>query len=515
MPDRSSAAATSFRLRPGALTLADLRRLDEAPLPVLLDETAWPAVEAAAATVQAVLSEGRVAYGVNTGFGSLAKTRISSEQVTELQRRLVLSHMAGTGRLLDDRIVRLILVLKVNSLARGYSGVRRSVIEALLKLLNAGAYPCIPEKGSVGASGDLAPLAHLSAALIGVGEMRVGGRILPAVEGLKAAGLAPLELAAKEGLALLNGTQVSTAFAVAGLIEIEKIHAAALVAGAMSVDACLGSDVPFDPRIHAVRGQPGQVEAAAALARLLDGSGIRKSHMDCDRVQDPYSLRCQPQVMGAALDALRFAAQMIAREANAVSDNPLVFAEHNEILSGGNFHAEPIAIAADTAAIACAEIGALSERRIALLTDSRMSTLPAFLVPEPGLNSGFMIAQVTAAALASENKTLAHPASVDSLPTSANQEDHVSMATFAGCKLLEIADNTAAIVGIELLAAAQGIDLRKPLETSPALAKALAAIRWRVPFWADDREMAPDIAAAKALVQNGTFRQLPDLALLG
>ena len=283
----ASSSAGPFRLKPGALTLADLRRLDEAVGPVTLDAAAWPAVEASAATVQAVLREGRVAYGVNTGFGSLAKTRISNEQVAELQRRLVLSHMAGTGPLLDDRVVRLILILKAGSLARGFSGVRRKVIEALVRLINAEAYPCVPAKGSVGASGDLAPLAHLTAALIGVGEMRVGGRIMPAVEGLKAAGLAPIELAAKEGLALLNGTQVSTALAVAGLIEIEKAYAAALVAGAMSVDACLGSDVPFDPRIQAVRGHPGQADAAAALARLLEGSEIRKSHLDCDRVQDP------------------------------------------------------------------------------------------------------------------------------------------------------------------------------------------------------------------------------------
>ncbi len=511
----SAAPKGSFLLRPGSLTSADLRALDETRRPVALDEAAWPAVEAAAATVQAVLSEGRVAYGVNTGFGSLAKTRISNAEVAELQRRLVLSHMAGTGPLLDDRVVRLVLILKAASLARGFSGIRRGVIEALVALANAEAYPCVPAKGSVGASGDLAPLAHLSAALIGVGEMRVKGKIIPAIEGLKAAGLAPIELAAKEGLALLNGTQVSTALAVAGLIEIEKVYAAALVAGAMSVDACLGSDVPFDPRIHDVRGHPGQTQVAAALARLLAGSEIRKSHADCDRVQDPYSLRCQPQVMGAALDMLRFAAGVIEREANAVSDNPLVFAAEGEILSGGNFHAEPVAMAADAASIACAEVGAISERRMALLTDSRMSTLPAFLVPEPGLNSGFMIAQVTAAALASENKTLAHPASIDSLPTSANQEDHVSMATWAGRKLMDIADNTAGIVAIELLAAAQGIDFRKPLKTSPLLARAMAAIRAKVAFWQDDRAMAPDIAAAKELVQKGVFREMAGLGLLG
>jgi histidine ammonia-lyase len=394
--------------------------------------------------------------------------------------------------------------------------VRRKVIEALLALVEAGALPCIPAKGSVGASGDLAPLAHLSAALIGTGVMRVGGTMVTAREGLAAAGLQPLELEAKEGLALLNGTQVSTALAAAGLFAAEDLFAAALAAGALSVDAAAGSDTPFDPRIHEVRGQPGQIEAAAALGRLIAGSAIRSSHREGDpRVQDPYSLRCQPQVMGAALDMLRFAAGIMEREANAVSDNPLVFAEAGEILSGGNFHAEPVAMAADAAAIALAEIGAISERRIALLTDARMSGLPAFLVPEPGLNSGFMLAHVTAAALASENKMLAHPASVDSLPTSANQEDHVSMATHGARRLLEMAENTAGIVAIELLAAAQGVELRAPLSTSPRLQEVVAALRRRVAFWSEDREMAPDIAAARDLVTSGEIRRLAPFDLLG
>jgi histidine ammonia-lyase len=331
---------------------------------------------------------------------------------------------------------------------------------------------------------------------------------MAAAQGLKAAGLAPMELAAKEGLALLNGTQVSTALAAAGLFAAEDVFGAALVAGALTVDAAAGSDTPFDPRIHAVRGQPGQIEVAKALKALLRGSAIRKSHIDCDRVQDPYSLRCQPQVMGAALDMLRFAAGVVEREANAVSDNPLVFAREGEILSGGNFHAEPIAMAADATAIALAEIGALSERRIAMLTDAKMSGLPAFLVPEPGLNSGFMIAHVTAAALASENKGLAHPASVDSLPTSANQEDHVSMATYAARRLADMADNSAGIVAIELLAAAQGVDLRRPLKTSPRLQQGLELVRRKVRFRKDDRAMAPDIAAAKALVTSGEVRRL-------
>jgi histidine ammonia-lyase len=411
-----------------------------------------------------------------------------------------------------------VLILKVNALARGFSGIRRKVIEALLALLNAEVYPLIPSKGSVGASGDLAPLAHLSAVLIGVGGVRHQGRILSAVEGLAVAGLKPITLAAKEGLALLNGTQVSTALAAAGLFAAEDVFLAALVTGAMTTDACLGSDAPFDPRIHEVRGQPGQIETAQALKALMTDSPLRASHLDCGRVQDPYSLRCQPQVMGACLDTLRHVAAVIGREVNAVSDNPLVFADgldgQGEVLSGGNFHAEPVAIAADTLAITIAEIGALAERRIALLTDSKMSSLPAFLVEEPGLNSGFMIAQVTAAALASENKAMAFPGSVDSLPTSANQEDHVSMATYAARRTLEMADNTSGIVAIELLAAAQGVDLRRPIATSPKLAEAVTALRAKVAFWDQDREMAPDIAAAKALIATPLFHDLVPLRVI-
>jgi histidine ammonia-lyase len=496
-----------FRLRPGELTLRDLERLMDDQSRIEIDPSAWGAVEASAAVVRRIVEEGRTAYGVNTGFGSLAKTRIPAAAVTELQRRLVLSHAAGTGPLLEDRLVRAVMIAKINGLARGASGVRRGVIEALAALVNAGVHPAIPAKGSVGASGDLAPLAHMSAALMGEGEVRVGGRLLPAREGLAEAGLRPLDLAAKEGLALLNGTQVSAVLAAAGLFAAARVFAAALVTGAMSVDAAAGSDAPFDPRIHRLRGQPGQIEVAAALARLMAGSEIRRSHLEGDeRVQDPYSLRCQPQVMGAVLDQLRYAAGVIGREINAVSDNPLVFADTQEIVSGGNFHAEPVALAADAIAVAIAEIGALAERRIALLTDQHMGGLPPFLVPDPGLNSGFMIAHVTAAALASENKSLAHPASVDSLPTSANQEDHVSMATFAARRLAEMAENTGTIVAIELLAAAQGLDLRAPLKSSPALEAAKAELRRTVAFWDRDRAMAPDIAAAKALVQSGKLR---------
>ncbi|MEX2408955.1 MAG: histidine ammonia-lyase, partial [Rhodovibrionaceae bacterium] len=415
-----------MQLTPGRTTLADLHAFWRGAGDVSLPDSVWPAVEAAAATVQAALQKQRPTYGVNTGFGLLARQRISLDQVKELQRRLVLSHCAGVGAPLPDRVVRMVLLLKIGSLARGHSGISRRVIELLLALLNAGALPVIPEQGSVGASGDLAPLAAMSATLIGEGELRLNGKTLPSAEALSALNLQPIELDAKEGLALLNGTQVSTALALEGLFKALDVFAAAIAAGAMSVDAALGSDTPFDPRIHEIRGQPGQIAAAQLLRRLLEGSPIRGSHLECDRVQDPYSLRCQPQVMGAALDVLRGAAETLEREANAVSDNPVVFADSGEILSGGNFHAEPVAFAADMIALAVSEIAAISERRIALLTDATLSSLPAFLVAEPGLNSGFMIAHVTAAALASETKLLAAPASVDSLPTSANQEDHVS-----------------------------------------------------------------------------------------
>jgi histidine ammonia-lyase len=506
--------ADTFVLRPGTLTLRDLRALIEAPRPLALDSESHRAIDRSAAVVQAVIDRAETAYGINTGFGALARTRIRNDQLTELQRRLVLSHAAGTGEPLPDAIVRAVLILKINGLARGFSGIRRGVIEALVALVNAEIYPRIPAKGSVGASGDLAPLAHLSAALLGIGEVSHKGKVLSATEGLKIAGLKPIDLAAKEGLALLNGTQVSTALAATALFAADDLLRAGLIAGAMSTDAALGSDAPFDPRIHAVRGQLGQIEAARALKALMEGSALRASHVDCDRVQDPYSLRCQPQVMGAALDQLRHAANVVERECNAVSDNPLVFADQGDIVSGGNFHAEPVALAADGIALAIAEIGAISERRVALLTDARMSNLPAFLAPDPGLNSGFMIAHVTAAALAAENKLLAHPASVDSLPTSANQEDHVSMATHGARRLHDMAENTAAILGIELLAAAQGIELRKPVVTSPRLQKVLALLREDAAFWDQDRLMAPDIAAAKRLVRNPALREIAALSAL-
>lgn len=502
-------------LTPGALTLSQLRQVWAGPVRVQLDPGCCGAIEASHQAVLDVLAAHKTVYGVNTGFGLLANTRISDEDLAQLQENLVLSHAAGIGPLLDDDVVRLVLVLKVNALAQGYSGVRQATVDRLVDLINAGVTPCIPAKGSVGASGDLAPLAHMAMALLGMGDVRWRGEVAPAAEVLAGLGMAPLKLGPKEGLALLNGTQVSTALALAALFRTEDLFAAALVTGAMSVDAAMGSDVPFDARIHAVRGHPDQSAAAAAYRGLLAGSEIRASHRACSRVQDPYSLRCQPQVMGACLHLIRCTAETLAIEANAVSDNPLVFVETGEVLSGGNFHAEPVALAADTLALAIAEIGSLSERRIALLIDKHLSDLPAFLVEHGGLDSGFMITQVTAAALASENKSLAHPASVDSLPTSANQEDHVSMATFAARRLGEMADNTAGILAIEYLAAAQGIDFRAPLRTSERLRAAMDALRAVVPFYDRDRRQAPDIEAAKVIVTGGELRKLVDVAALG
>jgi histidine ammonia-lyase len=503
-------AAPTITLRPGALTLSELRALWAAPSTLAVDVSARVAVDTAAATVAEIVAAHRTVYGINTGFGLLARTRIDDARLAELQRALVLSHSAGTGPLLDDAIVRVIVALKVASLARGHSGVRWQVIETLVEMHNRGVVPCIPSQGSVGASGDLAPLAHLSAVLIGEGQARVQGRLLAGGDALREAGLAPLELAPKEGLALLNGTQVSTALALAALFAAERVLAAAFVAGAMSVDASIASDVPFDARIHALRGHRGQADAAAVYRRLLEGSAIRASHATCNRVQDPYSLRCQPQVMGACIDQMRTAAATLLTEANAVSDNPLVFAADHEILSGGNFHAQPVGFAADNLALAIAEIGAMSERRIALLMDANLSGLPPFLVQDGGVNSGFMIAQVTAAALAAENKALAHPRSVDSLPTSANQEDHVSMATGAALRLSAMAGNVAVIVAIELLAAAQGVDLRAPLATSEPLQVAHAIVRNRAAFWDRDRAFAPDLARMREAVAAGAFEPFID-----
>ena len=483
----------SFVLGSKPLTLAVLRSIALDGPALALAPEARTAVAASARTVETIAASGKPAYGINTGFGRLSQTRIPPHELEQLQKNIVLSHAAGVGAPLGDEVVRLVLALKAASLARGASGVRVETVEALLRLYNERLYPRIPAQGSVGASGDLAPLAHLALALMGIGEVRLAD---------------PLRLAPKEGLALLNGTQVSTALALAGLFAIENVFAAATAAGALSVDAAAGSDTPFDPRIHALRGHAAQSEIAACYQSLLTGSEIRRSHLENDpRVQDPYSLRCQPQVMGACLEQMRYAARILEIEANGVTDNPLVFADTGEVLSGGNFHAEPVALVCDALAVAIAEIGALSERRIALLIDTSLSGLPPFLVEHGGVNSGFMVPQVTAAALASENKSLAHPASVDSLPTSANQEDHVSMATFAARRLSDMARNSAGIVAIELLAAAQGIDFRAPLRTSPALQPVHALVRSRVAFYDHDRYFAPDIEAIRALVESGALRR--------
>ncbi|PWW07567.1 histidine ammonia-lyase [Pseudidiomarina tainanensis] len=500
----------SFELQPGALGLEQLRDWWQQPQQLSLTSAAYEAIAKSQQTVAAVLAAGKVAYGINTGFGLLANTRIPPEKLEDLQRRIVLSHAAGTQELMSDTVVRLMLLLKINSLSRGYSGVRQEVIDALVDLLNHQVYPCVPSKGSVGASGDLAPLAHLVLPLLGEGQVRINGEIYDAVTGLAKVGLQPLgRLAPKEGLALLNGTQASTALALHGLFQIERVFDAALVTGAMSVEAAMGSRSPFDARIHAVRGQPGQIAVAASFRQLLgDTSEIGSNHADCEKVQDPYSLRCQPQVMGAVFDQLQHASAILVREANGVTDNPLVFFDNGDIISGGNFHAEPVAMAADILAIAASEIGALSERRSALLIDHHLSNLPPFLVNDGGVNSGFMLAQVTAAALASENKTLAHPASVDSLPTSANQEDHVSMATFAARRLSDIAANVRDIVAIELLEAAQGLDFRRPLKAADAVEQAHAMVRSKVGFYDQDRYFSPDIAAISQLIKQGELSSL-------
>jgi histidine ammonia-lyase len=487
--------------------LAELRAAWEQPLTVELGADARCRIGESAEVVGDVVAGGDTVYGVNTGFGQLAEVRISDEELLHLQENLVRSHAVGVGEDLGDSVVRLVLLLKVIALAAGFSGVRPELVEALCALINKRIYPRIPARGSVGASGDLAPLAHMAGVLIGVGEARINGTIVPAELALQEAGIKPLTLAPKEGLALLNGTQVSTALALAAVFRTENLLAAALAAGALSADAVQGSDTPFDKRIQSVRGHGGQIAVAGVLRELMRGSEIRASHVTCDRVQDPYSVRCQPQVIGACLDVLRHACKVLQTEANAVTDNPLVFAESGAILSGGNFHAEPVALAADYLALAIAEIGSLAERRIALLIDGHLSGLPPFLVREVGLNSGFMMAQVTAAALASENKSHAHPASVDSIPTSANQEDHVSMATFAARRLHEMIDNAGNIVAIELLAAAQGIEFHRPKRSSDVLEGIIARLREVSPVFVEDRSLSADITRVAALIDAGVFAE--------
>jgi histidine ammonia-lyase len=500
-------------LRPGHTTLADWRAIYRGA-DITLDPACHDAVVDGARAVESILARGDPVYGINTGFGRLAGVRIAPADLTRLQRNIVLSHAAGVGEPMTAPLVRLMMALKLASLAQGASGVRLATVQFLAAMLARGVLPVVPTQGSVGASGDLAPLAHMAAAMIGVGEVMQAGERKPASAALAQAGLQPIVLGAKEGLALLNGTQFSTAYALAGLFEAEALLRAGLITGALSTDAARGSDVPFDPRIHALRGHRGQIDVAHALRGLIAGSAIRASHLiGDDRVQDPYCLRCQPQVMGAALDILRQAAATLQTEANGVSDNPLICSDPPEALSGGNFHGEPIAFAADIIALALCEIGAIAERRIAMLIDASLSRLPAFLTPQPGLNSGFMVPQVTAAALVAENRQRAPPASVDSIPTSANQEDHVSMSAHAARRLLPIADNVAAIIGIELLAAAQGCDFHAPLTSSAGLERVRARLRAEVPHLDEDREMAVDIDKATTLVRSGLIEPAGDIGL--
>lgn len=502
-------------LTPGKVSYSDWRAIYRGARPGL-DPACRPAIAESAASVKRILARGEPVYGINTGFGKLASVRIEAADLATLQRNIVLSHAAGVGDPMPEPIARLMMALKLASLARGASGVAPGTVELLEAMLAKRLVPVVPGKGSVGASGDLAPLAHMTAAMIGVGEIFVEGVRVPAAQALDEAGLAPLVLGPKEGLALLNGTQFSCAYALAGLFEAERLYRTGLVTGILSTEAAKGSDAPFDHRIHALRGHKGQIETADALRGLMAGSAIRASHrVDDLRVQDPYCLRCQPQVMGAVLDLLRQAAATLITEANGVSDNPLIFADTDEALSGGNFHAEPVAFAADMIALALCEIGSISERRVAMLVDPALSGLPAFLTPKPGLNSGFMIPQVTAAALVSENKQRAYPASVDSIPTSANQEDHVSMAAHGARRLIEMAANVDAVLGIELLAGAQGCDFHAPLKSSAPVEAVRGLLRAIVPTLTDDRHMAPDMEAAIALVRApellGAVGTLPGL----
>jgi histidine ammonia-lyase len=502
-------------LKPGATPLAGWRAVWRGET-VALDPECGGVVAASAAAVERILSRGEPVYGINTGFGKLANVRIEPGDLETLQRNIVLSHAAGVGAPASSAATRLMMALKLASLGQGASGVRPATLAFLEAMLQRGVIPIVPEQGSVGASGDLAPLAHMTAAMLGVGEAELDGVRMPASAALDKAGLAPIVLGPKEGLALLNGTQFSTAHALAGAFAAETAFRAALVTGALATDAAKGSDAPFDPRIHALRRHRGQIETADALRALMRGSEIRASHLKSDdRVQDPYCLRCQPQVMGAALDLLRYAARTLEDEANGVSDNPLIFAEEGEALSGGNFHAEPVAFAADTIAMALCEIGSLAERRIAMLVDPALSRLPAFLTPRPGLNSGFMIPQVTAAALVSENKQRAYPASVDSIPTSANQEDHVSMAAHGARRLAGMAENVVKVVAIELLAAAQGCEFHAPLRSSRALEAARAELRKGVPALGEDRYFHPDIAFAAELVRTDRVAAAAGLDLPG
>jgi histidine ammonia-lyase len=490
------------KLDPTRIDLATLRRI-WAGATARLDDAAMQRVAEAAASVERIVAGGETVYGVNTGFGLLASTRIPDDRLAELQTNLILSHSAGLGDPLPRHVTRLMIILKLLGLGRGHSGVRPLVIEALEALLEHDAMPVIPSQGSVGASGDLAPLAHMTAALMGRGNVNLAGDVLSASEALKRIGMEPLQLGPKEGLALINGTQASAAIALDALFTGERVFAAAIAAGALSVDALKGSVKPFDPRISELRGQPGQIRVAATFRDLLDGSEIVASHARCGKVQDPYSFRCQPQVMGAALDLLENAARTLTIEAGSVTDNPILFPHENIAISGGNFHAQPVAFAADTIAMAMCEVGSISERRTAVLIDPKMSGLPPFLTEDSGVNSGLMIPQVTAAALVSENKSLAFPASVDSIPTSAGQEDHVSMGPIAGRKAAQIARNAAGVVAVELITAAQGVDFHAPLRTSAKLRAVHGKVRDISPRFTSDRYWADDMAALQAAVLAG------------
>jgi histidine ammonia-lyase len=486
-----------------SLTLAQFRSVVIEGAACKLTPDARQRVAAARRTVEETVGRGDATYGINTGFGDLASVSIEDKNLALLQERLILSHCAGVGEPLPDAVVRAMLLLRANTLARGHSGVRPLLIESLLALLEARVLPLIPSRGSVGASGDLAPLAHLALPLLGKGEVRVEGEVLPAIQGLKHAGLAPLTLEAKEGLALINGTQAMTALLALSVLDCRRLVRIADLVAAMATDALRGTDSAFDARVHALRPHPGQRASAANIWQLMQGSGIRDSHRQGDiRVQDPYSVRCTPQVHGAVRDLLTDVETKLVIEMNSVTDNPLIFPEEGDIVSGGNFHGEPMAFAADVLALGVSELGAISERRIEKLTNTAFSGLPPFLTTDAGLNSGFMMAQVTAAALASENKTFCHPASVDSIPTSADKEDHVSMGMGAALKLRPVVANTYQILAIELAAAAQGIDLLRPLKSSDAIEALHQAFRQRVPMLKEDRELAPDLNTAREFLDD-------------
>ena len=502
-----------MKLKPGAIEHQDWQKILGGVHKVSFEKEHWDRAQASADLIAGILARGQTVYGVNTGFGKLANTRIRNEDLDNLQRKIVLSHCAGVGPSLSEPVTRLVMVMKLASLMRGFSGVQIPTLKLLVDMLDREIYPVIPSQGSVGASGDLAPLSHLAAAMIGEGFARINGVKMPAAEALSKAGLHPVQLKAKEGLALLNGTQVSTSLALNGLYGARNVFYGAMLAGALSVEAMRGSHTPFDARIHEVRGQEGQIKVADGYRKLLENSPIADSHQDCDKVQDPYCLRCQPQVMGAILDSLSHASMVLGRESNGVTDNPLIFPEEQDAVSGGNFHAEPVGFAAEQIAVSLCETGSMSERRTAMLVDPALSELPAFLTPDPGLNSGFMIAQVTAAALVSENKQSAFPAVVDSIPTSANQEDHVSMATHGARRLALMADNAAHVVAIELLAACQGLDLHEnnAIPSSAPLQAVRSAIRAQIPVLDDDRLMSPDITRVKQMIIQGNLSSLPEV----